>query len=275
MNKVVLGSLLAASLAFGCSKDKSEERPAETKSSLRGSKRSHARKAARKPAPAPAPAPTTECELAQGEHAQPPSFTFQNGLTVEEKGNEKDKPKATAKGKTKPYAGTTDAVIDMAEPTSNAGAEPTLVLKGGKKPRRGLVRWDLSSLPATTTIQGACMALFAEEPSVNPFAVYELLKDWSEPKVTWTSATAETAWAMPGAWAETEAGPQVTTVLAKAGGVQTVALPTSLVQKWISEGANNHGLILAATHRASDSLTISSANSPTASQRPALLIWKK
>ena len=61
---------------------------------------------------------------------------------------------------------------------------------------------------------------------------------------------------------ETDAGAQATTILAKAGGLQTVALPTALVQKWISEKAANHGLIIAGSHREFDSLAISSAGSP-------------
>jgi hypothetical protein len=277
MNRALVGTLLVTCLTIGCSKEGSEKPAGEQHSNVRkGKSKRHSKPPAS--APAPEPAPVTDCTYAQGEHARPPSLTFQNGLTLtEEKGsNDKDKPKVPPKdkGKSKPYAGTTDAIIDAAAPTSNAGAEPTLVHRGGKKLRRGLVRWDLASLPANTTIQGACMAVYVEEPSAKPYAVYELLRDWSESKVTWNSATAETAWAMPGAWGETDAGPQATTILAKAGGLQTVALPTALVQKWISEKAANHGLIIAGSHRAFDSLAISSADSPTATQRPALLLWK-
>jgi hypothetical protein len=279
MNRALVGTLLVTCLTIGCSKEGSEKPAGEQHSNVRKSKsKSKSKGHSKPPAPAPEPALVTDCTYAQGEHARPPSLTFQNGLTLTEEkgGNDKDKPKAPPKdkGKSKPYAGTTDAIIDAAAPTSNVGAEPTLVQRGGKKPRRGRVRWDLASLPANTTIQGACMAVFVEEPSAKPYAVYELLRDWSESKVTWDSATADTAWATPGAWGEADAGPQATTILAKAGGLQTVALPTALVQKWITEQAANHGVLIAGSGRAFDSLALSSANSPTATQRPALLIWK-
>lgn len=256
MNKAIFGSLVALSVVVGCSKDNSDERPAAVKSGVRKSSKARARK----PAPAPAPPPPAhDCSFAQGEHARPPSWTIQNGLPVE--------PKA------KPYAGTTDATIEKSAPTANAGSEPVLVPKGGKNARHSLVRWDLSALPAKTTIEGACMAVFIEDPSAQAYTVLQLLRDWSESKVTWSSATAEVAWATPGGWGGTDSGEEATVIPAKVTGLQTVALPTALVQKWITDKAENHGLIIG-NDRSFDGMTISSANSPTANQRPTLLLWK-
>jgi hypothetical protein len=254
MNKAIFGSLVALSMVAGCGKDKSDEKPAAVKSSVRKSRKARERK----PEPAPAP-PAHDCTFAQGEHARPPSWTIQNGLPVEAKG--------------KPYTGTTDATIEKSAATTNAGSDPTLVQKGGKNPRHSLVRWDLSALPAKTTIEGACMAVFIEDASGQAYTVLQLLRDWSEAKVTWNSATAEVAWATPGGWGGTDSGDEATVIPAKATGLQTVALPTALVQKWITDKGENHGLIIG-NDRSFDGMTLSSANSPTANQRPTLLLWK-
>jgi len=186
-------------------------------------------------------------------------LTFQNGLAVKDKG--------------KPYSGATDATIEKEAPTTNVGNEEFVTPRGGRKPRHGLLRWDLSSIAANTTIKGACLAVFVGNPSNQAYSVYELLRAWSEAEVTWTRASATAAWEVPGALGAADLGGKVSGIPAEASGLQTVALPTELVQKWINEKDANHGLIVA-NKGSTNALSFFSANSPTASQRPSLLIWK-
>jgi hypothetical protein len=258
MNRALVGTLLVTCLTVGCSKDQEVEKTAEKSVKRSPKKPAPAKKAAAERTRLAAPEPPVEgCTMAMSE----PHLTFQNGLKASDKPNEK------------PYTGTTDATIEKETPTANAGSGEYLSAKGGKKPRHGLVRWDLSSVPADTTIKGACLAVFVEDPSSESYSGYELLREWSEGQVTWTHASTATPWEEPGARGAKDSGADVVHIPRRAPGLQTVPLPTSLVQKWIKEKATNHGIVFA-NDKSYNGVTFWSANSATASQRPTLLIWK-
>jgi hypothetical protein len=254
MSRALVGTLLVTCLAISCSKDKSESVGTSAETSV---KKKSTKKSKNKPAAAPSHEAGSDsipaCTMSMSEA----HLTFQNGLAV----------------KGKPYSGTSDAKIEKEAPTTNFGTEELITPKGGGKPRHGLLRWDLSSIAANTTIRGACLAVFVADPSAQAYSIYELLRAWTEAEVTWTRASATAEWEVPGAWGAADLGAKVSGISAKTSGLQTVGLPTELVQKWINDKAANHGVIVA-NKGSYNGLSFSSANSPTASQRPSLLIWQ-
>lgn len=70
-----------------------------------------------------------------------------------------------------------DTVIDSATPTMNYGAASTVTLTGG---RRLLLYFDLSSIPATATIQHAALVLWPSGSQTTGYYVYPLSRDWLE-----------------------------------------------------------------------------------------------
>ena len=72
------------------------------------------------------------------------------------------------------YSGASDAWLDRATPTSNLGGDAECAIKGGGQPRSCLFRWDLSSIPNTSQVLGACLELTIDDPSVRSFDAFEL-----------------------------------------------------------------------------------------------------
>ncbi len=69
---------------------------------------------------------------------------------------------------------------------------------------RGLIRFNLSSIPCNATVSNASLRLShtmnaVEGSNVNDIRVYGLLRDWKEHEVTWNNYAAAAPWAAPGA----------------------------------------------------------------------------
>jgi len=69
---------------------------------------------------------------------------------------------------------------------------------------RGLVRFDLSSVPVNATVTDAKLRLYhtlnaVEGSNVNDVSAYVVLKDWREGEVTWNNYATRRPWTQPGA----------------------------------------------------------------------------
>ncbi len=91
-------------------------------------------------------------------------------------GTYRDDPTSIPTSSTIVYA-SKDAVIDSATPTMNYGAASTVTLTQGK---RLLLYFDLSSIPATATIQQAALVLWPSGSPSTGYYVYPLSRDWLE-----------------------------------------------------------------------------------------------
>jgi len=119
---------------------------------------------------------------------------------------------------------------------------------------RGLVRFDLSSIPYGATISNVRLQLYhvnnaVEGSNVNNIRVYGVLRDWEEHEVTWNDYAAGALWTMPGA--NSIGNDRDNTVLATKAFTSATPLNqycdfdvTSAIQDYVNDTIPNYGLIL-------------------------------
>ena len=169
------------------------------------------------------------------------------------------------------YAGTTDVILARdVEPNVNlGGAENLEAFFGDIENRRSLMRWDLSALPASITINAASVELYrygGDAASNMQLALYRLSRDWAEGTgcdfwpapgyvpdgATWFTATTGVAWTAPGGDYDTTAdygyGPNgIVTQITLPAGVENGWIhldATAIVRAWIEGSVPNYGLLL-------------------------------
>ena len=171
------------------------------------------------------------------------------------------------------YSGASDAWLDRATPTSNLGGDAECAIKGGGQPRSCLFRWDLSSIPNTSQVLGACLELTIDDPSVRSFDAFELERAWTENGATWNNASESASWAKPGARARSDRGRAVVArIPGNSVGAVTLPIAVSLVQNWVSAPQQNNGVVVA-NAAAFDGLSLSSSDSSVVTDRPALRVY--
>jgi hypothetical protein len=134
---------------------------------------------------------------------------------------------------------TGDTYIDANNPTGNYGSGNIMIVRpqpGGD--RRSLVRFNLSDIPANSSITSARLYLYEMSSKTNLVVdVYRVTGDWAENTVTW---------GFP--WAN--AGGDFDSSVAHAHfipGVQNCSVSldiSSLVQGWVDESYPNYGVLL-------------------------------
>jgi hypothetical protein len=146
------------------------------------------------------------------------------------------------------YTGVEDAHISAWQPTTNYGGNVTTIVRQGDV-RSILLRFDLSALPAGSTIHDARLEMYAVSRSnvgsLN-LAAYRVLRPWAEGQTTWNLATTGTSWGL--------AGCNNTTTDRAAAAENTITISTvndwhrwsvtQMVRAWVANPANNRGLII-------------------------------
>ena len=176
------------------------------------------------------------------------------------------------------YTGATDSYIRSDDPNDNFGGSGGVQIdSSGGNTRRGLFRWDTSSIPATATVTAASLVLDSGGNGTT-HTIYPLLKSWTENGVTWNS-TGTGPWSSSGADATGGSNPdQGTTPLAittGGGGVRTTDLNpagVAVVQGWVSNPANNFGLIIRSPSSSNATTTYDSSENGTVATRPGLVV---
>lgn len=181
-----------------------------------------------------------------------------------------------------PGVETDDATIDASEPNSNYGDQPRLVASSfGPETSRGLLRFDLSSVPAGARVSAAELSLYLDGVSQAPagaeIALHRVARDWVEGTMqgaeppdgaTWLAHDGAAPWASPGG----DADPEPTAVLALQSVGRRYALDvTSLATDWVEGAAPNHGVLLQASAgvRAAE---LVSGDDPDVTKQPRLTI---
>ena len=173
---------------------------------------------------------------------------------------------------TSSYSGTVDSTIRQASASTNYGSSSTCEADGDDGngvDKSCLIRWQLTGIPAGSTVQSARITLRVVDSSSNTYALYGVLRAWNQPQVTWQNAANGSPWATAGALAATDRGPTIGSVTGS--GTKTIQLNASgvaLVQSWVN-GATNGGIVVASTSNTDGIDFLSSEGSP-ASQRPRL-----
>jgi glucose/arabinose dehydrogenase len=163
---------------------------------------------------------------------------------------------------------TEDTFINSGAAGNNAGA--TGWFDAGRDGiggiRRGLLRFDLSSIPAGSTVTSATLQLTvvkvpANGPVSSTFDLFRLLAGWNEGtktgsngapatagETTWNARLLGTAnWAAPGAKSDAAATASVSTAVGSAGNVKYSWTGSDLaadVQLWVNDPTQNFGWLL-------------------------------
>jgi hypothetical protein len=148
-------------------------------------------------------------------------------------------------------------VLDTSIFSSGGNPRGVLTILAGTRDNgirdRGLLRFDLSSLPRSALIESARLRLTVtgvpRSPPAANFHFHRMLKPWAS-DATWVSATAGVPWAAPGAQAGTDySSLNSATCLVTLGGAFDFGPSAQLaadIQTWLTDPAKNYGWILKA-----------------------------
>ena len=103
-----------------------------------------------------------------------------------------------------------DVYIDSANPTSNLSGEDNLW--SGERDdavatRRSLIKFNLSSIPANSTITGATLRLYANfdaSSNTRTMRVYRTLRAWVDTQATWNIYSTGNNWGTAGGFNATD-----------------------------------------------------------------------
>lgn len=177
---------------------------------------------------------------------------------------------------TSSYAGTDDATIRQASPSTNYGSVTSCEADGDDGngvDKSCLLRWTLSGIPAGSTVQSASITLRVTGSSANTYTFYSALKPWVETQATWQNAATSLPWSTPGALGTTDRGAAIGTLTGSTGSrtVTFNAAGITLVQSWVNDAATNRGIVLANASN-TDGLDLASSETSTVANRPLLSI---
>ncbi|HYE59635.1 MAG TPA: DNRLRE domain-containing protein [Candidatus Kapabacteria bacterium] len=134
-------------------------------------------------------------------------------------------------------------------PTQNFGTQTSMQLypwNAGAVTRRGLIRFNLSSIPSDVTVLSATLSLkeSATYGVTRQIGVYRATRDWTETGVTWNRYNTLTSWTTPGGDFVTP--PSAVTSVAWTGGVLDWDTwdVTNDVQQMLNGTYDNYGWIV-------------------------------
>lgn len=143
---------------------------------------------------------------------------------------------------TAPIPATGDTYIYELNPTTTHGSatEIQVEIDTPNKRKRGLVQWNLSTIPAGSTILTATIEIRVNSaPSTNDalININRVAEAWNEATATWNSFTTP-----GGTYGATIYG--TIPVAKNTPGIKTSTDITALVQQWVNGTVNNYGVIL-------------------------------
>ncbi len=179
-------------------------------------------------------------------------------------------------------------MISVARDTyiSNEAGEATFNYGGDNEVRlerdsgeRGLLSFDLASIPATATIFDVSLGITVIETPPAPTAInlHEALEAWDEGTLSgstglanYTMRNSGSTWTTPGAGTPGSASSTIAASFTPVLGRQSIVLPDSLIQQWVQNPATNHGIVLISTNDDSSRFTTSEGLPVT--DRPVLTV---
>jgi hypothetical protein len=156
-----------------------------------------------------------------------------------------------------------DTYIDAGSPSSNYGTDNTFEVRPDNgADRRGLLKFDLSSIPANSTITSATLYLYEQGNKTGQIThIYRVTSSWNETAATWNS------WSAPGG--DFDSGLSYFSYLPDQNNCLLTMEITNLVQTWVNETYNNYGLLLYSLGP-NHIIPYSSKEDGTASRQPKL-----
>ncbi|HEX5472840.1 MAG TPA: DNRLRE domain-containing protein [Lacipirellulaceae bacterium] len=172
------------------------------------------------------------------------------------------------------YVGSTDTKIAAKKSTKNYGNDTKLTIDGSPD-EGGLFRWDISSIPAGSTVQSVTVELNVTGSSKNSYDVFALDRAWEELSATWQRYATGSNWAGAGASGVGDADSAVLgEISAKSKGIYQIdfsAAGIAAVQNWIDNPSQNYGIIIK-DYTQSKAVEVTTSEYKTASLRPKLII---
>ncbi len=174
------------------------------------------------------------------------------------------------------YQGTNDTYIAAWSPASSFAQQGKLLVKNDSV-YASLLRFELGSVPAGSTIHQATLrvyAVFREQDQTLNLELYRLLRRWVDAEASWNRASDESPWGQPGANDTTADRRSVSTATKAVYSLNAwYELDiTQLVSAWVANPGSNYGVILRGAGSIPATYHFASANYPTISLRPQLVI---
>ncbi len=194
---------------------------------------------------------------------------------VEDKAQELTPVTATFQQGSASYSGMIDATLKQGAATTNSGAATSCEVDGDDGSgvdKSCLLKWNLSGIPAGSTIQSATVTLRVTNATGNTYNLFPVKKSWNESEATWNRATASVNWSTAGALGSTDRGASAGSITGSTGSkvVTLNATGVAAVQGWL-DGSTNGGLIVA-NATATDGIDFASSEHSTVSYRPLLRV---
>ncbi len=135
-----------------------------------------------------------------------------------------------------------DAYIQSKNPSTNNGTSGSMVInRETGNLQRALVQFDMSSIPAGSTIMRATLKLQATSiDGLLTIDAYQVLQAWAEGSTTWNESSSGINWSTAGGDFNATALDSITTA---ATGQHTWDI-TALVQDWVDGAAQNYGVLV-------------------------------
>jgi hypothetical protein len=140
-------------------------------------------------------------------------------------------------------------VTDTPEPN---GFLSVFTTTGNNNLQRTLIQFDLSSIPAGSTINSATLTLnadtrFGGNAANQPMDLYRVTRPWTEAEVTWSLASTGMPWTTPGGdyvgtTGVKDAAPYATNNANPADDTPVAWNVTALAQEWVSGANANNGV---------------------------------
>lgn len=138
-----------------------------------------------------------------------------------------------------------DTYISIGFPNTNFGTDTTFVVGSS---RFGLIKFDLSAIPANATINEAILDMTSDSGAASTIVFYRLVRDWVETEATYNIAETGTNWGTAGAlntttdYNSTSLG---TMAFSSAADEKQTLDITATVQNWVDLTNPNYGLKIA------------------------------
>ncbi|MCP4046829.1 MAG: DNRLRE domain-containing protein, partial [Gammaproteobacteria bacterium] len=165
------------------------------------------------------------------------------------------------------YAGTSDSYIFEYEPDNNFGNDTDLRIDGDDPSSTNndvstLISWDISSIPAGSTVISASVTFQVFNSSNSSYELYQTLRSWNESQATWNQAENGNSWQIVGAQGTSDRGSTVLgSIIATSTGSYTIPINTAgltVIQYWIDSVLPNNGFVIT-NSSSSDGLDVRSS----------------
>ena len=169
---------------------------------------------------------------------------------------------------------TQDTSILKESANSNYGSSTTLQVDGSPD-IAALLKWDLSAIPAGSSIQNVTLTVNLTDNSDDTYQIYRLKRDWQESQTTWNNFASGSSnrWQSAGAAGSLDRDSTVLGRVTGDTGSRTFSLNTAgvaVVQSWVNNTAANFGFIIQDYDDAINGLDFRSREYGTATSRPRL-----